>query len=140
MNAAQDADAEVDTTAPGDPLRKRTAQILQMADIAVARARTSSAKTGRGAQGQRAATRSKRDRTTSSREAPRVLYQQLYPETRSEDPLQSILYRDGKLYYDYQVFDPAVKTLGHLQQLEEVLRATSTRAKQASSIKLDSFW
>lgn len=60
------------------------------------------------------------------------LYVQLYPE----DPaLPELLFRNGKLYYDYGVFDPAVKLWGSL--LEKFPK--SQYAQGAGELILDSF-
>ena len=60
------------------------------------------------------------------------LYAQLYP---NDPALPELLFRQGKLYYDYGVYDPAVKIWGAL--LEKFPR--SQYAQGAGELILDSF-
>lgn len=61
---------------------------------------------------------------------------ELYVATYPDDPaVPDLLFRQGKLYYDYEVFDPAVRQWGLL--LEKYPR--SGEAKAAGELILDSF-
>ena len=60
------------------------------------------------------------------------LYAELYP---NDPTLPELFYRQGKLYYDYNVFDSAVRIWGTL--LEKF--PNSPNAKQAGELLLDSF-
>jgi TolA-binding protein len=60
------------------------------------------------------------------------LYAQLYP---NDPDLPEILFRQGKLYYDRRIYDPAVRLFGQL--LDRF--PTSPFASQAGELVLDSF-
>jgi cellulose synthase operon protein C len=61
---------------------------------------------------------------------------ELYASTYPDDPeLPALLFRQGRLYYDYELFDPAVRQWGLL--LEKY--AQSPHAREAGELILDSF-
>jgi TolA-binding protein len=61
---------------------------------------------------------------------------ELYVSTYPNDPeLPELLFRQGRLYYDYELFDPAVRQWGLL--LEK--HARSPHAREAGELILDSF-
>src|SRR6185436_247974 len=61
---------------------------------------------------------------------------ELYIKTYPNDPdVPELLFRQGKLYYDYEVYDPAVRQWGLL--LSEY--PSSTYARGAGELILDSF-
>jgi TolA-binding protein len=65
-----------------------------------------------------------------------TLAMELYASTYPDDPeLPELLFRQGRLYYDYELFDPAVRQWGLL--LEK--HAQSPHAREAGELILDSF-
>ena len=61
---------------------------------------------------------------------------ELYSSTYPDDPeLPELLFRQGRLYYDYELYDPAVRQWGLL--LEK--HAQSAHAREAGELILDSF-
>jgi tetratricopeptide (TPR) repeat protein len=61
---------------------------------------------------------------------------ELYASTYPDDPdLPELLFRQGRLYYDYELYDPAVRQWGLL--LEK--HAQSAHAREAGELILDSF-
>ncbi len=61
---------------------------------------------------------------------------ELYASTYPDDPaLPELLFRQGRLYYDYELYDPAVRQWGLL--LEK--HAASSHAREAGELILDSF-
>jgi TolA-binding protein len=61
---------------------------------------------------------------------------ELYASTYPDDPeLPELLFRQGRLYYDYELYDPAVRQWGLL--LEK--HAQSPHAREAGELILDSF-
>ncbi len=124
MNAAREMPAEVDTTAPGDPLKRHDAIYNAIASLERVRVAELEARKAKGG--------GLESETDTKFAEALALYQQLYP---NDAKIPELLYRDGKLYYDYQVYDPAVKLWGIL--LEKYPR--DEHAKTAGELIIDSF-
>jgi cellulose synthase operon protein C len=124
MNAARAMSSEIDATAPGDPLHRHDAvynAIASLERVRVAELEARKQKPG--------GIETETDKKFAEALA---LFQQLYP---TDPKIPDLLYRDGKLYYDYQVFDPAVKLWGIL--LEKYPR--DPNAGKAGELIIDSF-
>ena len=124
MNAAREMPEEIDKTAPGDPLRRHDAIYNAIASLERVRVAELEARKAKGGD-----IASETDKKFADALA---LYQQLYP---SDPKIPELLWRDGKLYYDYQVYGSAVQLWGIL--LEKYPR--DDHAAKAGELVIDSF-
>ena len=127
MNAARGMpDAEIDKNAPGDPLKRHDAIYNAIASLERVRvAELEARKAGKG--------RSRLETETDKKFAEALdLYSQLYP---NDPALPELFFRQGKLYYDYEVYDSAVKLWGTM--LEKCPHDRTRRG--AGELILDSF-
>jgi len=124
MNAARGMPEEIDKTAPGDPLKRHDAIYNAIASLERVRVAELEARKAKGGG---------LESETDKKFAEALdLYSQLYPE----DPaLPDLFFRQGKLYYDYQVYDSAVKLWGTM--LEKW--PTDSHAQMAGELIIDSF-
>ena len=124
MAAARGMPAEIDTTAPGDPLKRHDAIYNAIASLERVRLAELEARKAKGGG---------LESETDKRFAEALeLYSQLYPNDKQ---IPELLYREGKLYYDYEVYDSAVKLWGTL--LEKY--PTHEKARDAGKLVIDSF-
>src|SRR5262249_58408325 len=95
---------EVDKDVQGDPLKRRDAVYNAISALELVREAEFEGRKGKPDAG--------KETETDKRVAEALdLYAQLYPQ----DPaLPETFFRQGKLYYDYGVFDPAVRIWGTL--------------------------
>ena len=103
MNAARGMPTEVDSTAPGDPLHRHDAVYNAIASLERVRVAELEARKSKGGGAETETDKKFADAL--------ALFQQLYP---SDPKIPDLLYRDGKLYYDYGM--PAIpmgEALGH---------------------------
>jgi TolA-binding protein len=124
MAAARDM-PEVDKDVQGDPLKRRDAVFNAIATLQAVRFAEFEKNKGKPEAGKETETDKK---VTEALE----LYVQLYP---NDPDLPETLFKQGKLYYDYGVFDPAVRIWASL--LEKF--PNSTFARGAGELILDSF-
>ncbi len=124
MNAAREMPEELDKTAPGDPLKKHDAIYNAIASLERVRVAELEARKQKGG-GLETETDKKFTEALD-------LYSQLYP---NDPALPELFFRQGKLYYDYQVFDSAVKLWGTM--LEKWPR--DSHAQMAGELIIDSF-
>ncbi len=124
MNAAR-AMPEIDKDVPGDPLKRHDAIYNAIASLEVVRESELEARKGKP-------DALKETETDKKFSEALNLYAQLYP---TDPALPELFFRQGKLYYDYGVYDPAVKLWGAL--LEKFPK--SQYAQGAGELILDSF-
>ncbi|HSQ66938.1 MAG TPA: tetratricopeptide repeat protein [Polyangiaceae bacterium] len=124
MNAARGMPAEIDATAPGDPLKRHDAIYNAIASLERVRLAELEARKAKGG-----GLESETDKKFAE---ALELYSQLYPNDKQ---IPELLYREGKLYYDYEVYDSAVKLWGTL--LEKY--PTHEKAHDAGKLVIDSF-
>lgn len=124
MNAAREMNDELDKSAPGDPLRRHDAIYNAIASLERVRLAELEARKGKGG--------SLETETDKKFTEALTLYSQLYP---TDPALPDLFFRQGKLYYDYQVYDSAVKLWGTM--LEKW--PNDSHARMAGELIIDSF-
>ncbi len=128
MNAARNMPEEIDKTAPGDPLKRHDAIYNAIASLERVRLAELEARKARNASGGGGLESETDKKFTEALD----LYSQLYP---NDPALPDLFFRQGKLYYDYQVYDSAVKLWGTM--LEKWPR--DSHAQMAGELIVDSF-
>lgn len=124
MNAARAMPEEIDKTAPGDPLKRHDAIYNAIASLERVRVAELEARKAKGGG---------LETDTDKKFAEALeLYSNLYP---TDPALPELFFRQGKLYYDYQVYDSAVKLWGTM--LEKWPR--DSHAQMAGELIIDSF-
>jgi len=129
MNAAREMPAELDRTAPGDPLKRHDAIYNAIASLERVRVAELEARKARNASGGGGGLETETDKKFTE---ALTLYSQLYP---TDPALPDLFFRQGKLYYDYQVYDSAVRLWGTM--LEKW--PTDSHARMAGELIIDSF-
>ena len=124
MNAAREMPDELDRTAPGDPLKRHDAIYNAIASLERVRVAELEARKGKGG--------TLETETDKKFTEALTLYSQLYP---NDPALPDLFFRQGKLYYDYQVYDSAVKLWGTM--LEKW--PNDSHARMAGELIIDSF-
>ncbi len=124
MNAARAMPEELDKTAPGDPLKRHDAIYNAIASLERVRIAELEARKAKGG-GLESETDKKFTEALD-------LYSQLYP---TDPALPDLFFRQGKLYYDYQVYDSAVRLWGTM--LEKWPH--DSHAQMAGELIIDSF-
>ncbi|HEY1957817.1 MAG TPA: tetratricopeptide repeat protein [Polyangiaceae bacterium] len=124
MNAAREMPDELDKSAPGDPLKRHDAIYNAIASLERVRVAELEARKGKGG--------TLETETDKKFTEALTLYSQLYP---NDPALPDLFFRQGKLYYDYQVYDSAVKLWGTM--LEKWPQ--DSHAQMAGELIIDSF-
>jgi tetratricopeptide (TPR) repeat protein len=124
MNAAREMPGEIDKTAPGDPLKRHDAIYNAIASLERVRVAELEARKQKGG--------GLETETDKKFTEALTLYSQLYP---NDPALPDLFFRQGKLYYDYQVYDSAVRLWGTM--LEKW--PNDSHARMAGELIIDSF-